>query len=126
MNDQPLNFGPQTNIGQDNSDGTMRAAVLNILKQLSQLTLAMTNAFPPVRRGTCRLGAAAATTVLDTAVTATGRIILFPTSASAATLTGSAGNIYVSAQVAGTSFTVSTANAAAAAGTETFSYVVYP
>ena len=125
MNQSP-NYGPQTNIGQDNADGTTRAAVLNILKQLAQLTLAMTNAFPAVKRGTCKLAAAASTTVLDPGVTAGGRIVLFPTNAAAATLTGSAGSLYLASQVANASFTVSTANAAAAAGTETFSYVIYP
>ena len=123
---QPLNYGPQTNIGQDNADGTTRAAVLNILKQLAQLTLAMTNAFPAVKRGTCKLAASASTTVPDPSVTASGRILLFPTNAAAASLMGGSGSLYLSSQIAAASFTVSTANAAAAAGTETFSYVIYP
>lgn len=69
--------------------------------------------------------AAAATTVVNNAnVTALCKIILVPTNAAAATLMGSNKALYISTRTAGTSFTVATASAAAAAGTETFDYWV--
>lgn len=69
--------------------------------------------------------AAAATTVVnDARITATSRILITPTNAAAATLLQAATALYVSAKVAGASFSVTTANGAAAAGTETFDYVV--
>jgi hypothetical protein len=74
------------------------------------------------KRGSFTLSAAATTTVNDTDVTATSTIMLMPTNAAAATLMGSAKALYISARTAGTSFAVSTASAAAAAGTETFEY----
>lgn len=72
--------------------------------------------------GSFTLGAAALTTVNNANVLAGSRIILTPTNAVAAALMGSAKALYVSARTAGTSFGVTTANAAAAAGTETFDY----
>ena len=68
------------------------------------------------------LGAAATTVVANTGVTPTSRIILTPTNAAAATLMGSAKALYIAAKTDKTSFTVATANAAAATGTETFDY----
>lgn len=69
-------------------------------------------------------GASATTTVLNAAVTATTQVLLIPTNAAAATLMGSNECPYVSSRVAGTSFTLSTAAGTAAAGTETFFYVL--
>jgi hypothetical protein len=74
--------------------------------------------------GTFTCGAAATTTVNDTSVLATSEILLMPTNAAAATLMGAATSLYVSARTAATSFAVTTANAAAAAGTETFEYTI--
>lgn len=74
--------------------------------------------------GTFTCGAAATTTVNDTRVTTTSVIRLMPTNAAAATLMGAATSLYVSARTAATSFAVTTANAAAAAGTETFEYTI--
>lgn len=79
-------------------------------------------------RGTFTCANAAATTVNDATaaalITATSVISLMPTNAAAATLMGAATSLYVSARTAGTSFVVTTANAAAAAGTETFEYEI--
>lgn len=77
-----------------------------------------------VTTGTCTLGAAASTVVSEAAVTAGSIIFLFPTNAAAGTLVGSAKSPYISAKSAGVSFTVTTADGAAAAGTETFNYLV--
>lgn len=74
--------------------------------------------------GTFTASAAATTTVNNSSVTASSQIFLFPTNAAAGTLMGAATAFYVSAKVAGTSFTVSTANGGAAAGTETFAYLM--
>lgn len=82
------------------------------------------NAPPVVPGGTFTCGAAATTTVNDTRVTTTSVIRLMPTNAAAATLMGAATSLYVSARTAATSFAVTTANAAAAAGTETFEYTI--
>lgn len=73
--------------------------------------------------GTFTLSAAATTTVAQTAATATSVIQLTPTNAAAATLMGSVKSLYYTI-TPGTSFTVHTANGAAAAGTETFSYLI--
>ena len=75
--------------------------------------------------GTFTLTAAVTTTVTDKRVTANSVILLTPTNAAAATLMGSAKALYLSARTAQTSFAVSTANAVAAAGTETFQYAIF-
>lgn len=74
--------------------------------------------------GTFTLAAAASTTVTEANVKTNSVIIPFPTNAAAGTLQGSAKSLYVSARTAGTSFAVSTASAASAAGTETFFYLL--
>jgi len=93
-------------------------------EQLSQLVQVLQAIFPRVT-GSFTLAAAATTTVTQPAIRANS-IVLQPvaTNAAAATLMGSTKSLYVSALTPGTSFTVATANGAAAAGTETFSYVV--
>ena len=75
--------------------------------------------------GTFTAAAAATTTVTQTAVTATSFVTLTPTNASAATLMAGATSLYLSARTPGASFAVTTANAAAATGTETFSYLIF-
>lgn len=57
-------------------------------------------------------------------IATTSHVFLFPTNAAAATLQSGVTSLYVSAKTAATSFTVTTANAGNAAGTETFDYVV--
>lgn len=93
--------------------------------QLAALTAAILAVFPTaVFTGSFTLGAAATTVVNNGHVLSSSVIIPFPTNASAATLMGSAKALYISAKSAGVSFTVATASAGAAAGTETFSYLI--
>lgn len=97
----------------------------DITGQLAALVAAVLAVFPTaVFTGSFTLGAAAATVVNNGHVTASSVIIPFPTNASAGTLMGSAKSLYISAKSAGVSFTVATASAGAAAGTENFSYVI--
>ena len=81
---------------------------------------------PPMGTFTC---AANTNTVVtnNAIVSATGSnstITFTPTNAAAATLMGSSKALYISAKSAGVSFTMTTADGAAAAGTETFSYMI--
>jgi hypothetical protein len=62
--------------------------------------------------------------VAQPAVKANSVIQLTPANASAGTIMGSAKSIYISAIVAGTSFTLTTASGTAAAGTEQFYYTI--
>lgn len=74
--------------------------------------------------GTFTCSAAASTTVNDTRVGQGSVILLSPTNAAAATLMAGTKLLYVSALVATASFTVTTQDGTAAAGTETFGYVI--
>ena len=92
---------------------------------LSQLVLTMQN-FLGVQ-GTCgsfTMGAAASTTVAQALVTANSFIFLMPTNAAAATLVAGSSSPYISSKSAGVSFTVATADAGSAAGTETYNYLL--
>jgi parallel beta-helix repeat protein len=73
--------------------------------------------------GSFTLGAVVSTVVNNANVRSGSKIQLVPTNAAAATLMGSAKALYIT-RTPGTSFTVSTANAVAAAGTETFEYTI--
>lgn len=75
--------------------------------------------------GTLTLGAAATTDVANTSITTNSIIVLFPTNAAAANLVAGSSSPYISAVTASTGFTVATADAVAAAGTETFNYIVF-
>ena len=70
------------------------------------------------------MSAAATKVINDTRVTANSYIGVLPTNAAAATLEGGAAHLYVSTRTPGVNFTVATANAASAAGTETFAYSI--
>lgn len=95
--------------------------VQNISKLITTLTglLPFGGAF-----GTFTCAASATTTVTDVNVKTNSVILLMPTNAAAGTLQGSAKSLYISTRTLNTSFVVSTASAAAAAGTETFSYII--
>ncbi len=75
--------------------------------------------------GTFTAAAAASTTITQPAVTSTSVIFLSATNASAGTLMGSNKSLYISARTPGASFAVTTASGVAAAGTETFSYLIF-
>jgi hypothetical protein len=92
------------------------------IQQLSAIYTALLNIFR--NTGTFTMGAAATTVVANVGIQANSQIILIPTNAAAGTLIGSTKSPYVSARSVGTSFTVATASAASAAGTETFFYIV--
>ncbi len=64
------------------------------------------------------------TVVADVNVRAGSLIYLFPTNAAAGTLMGGVKSLYISAKVANTSFTVTTADANPAGGNETFNYEI--
>lgn len=89
-----------------------------------QLLIGVLQAIFPRTFGTFTLAAAATTTVSEPSVASDSFIELRPTNAAAATLMGSNKALYVSAIVAGTSFTVATASGAGAVGTETFAYFI--
>ena len=93
----------------------------NIVRQLTALVQAITGR---VTFGSFTLSAAATTTITQPAVQSNSNIVPFPSNAAAATLMGSTKALSVSAKTAGTSFTVATASGVAAAGTETFTYIV--
>ena len=84
------------------------------------------NRSPIGSAGSFTLDAAATTTVNDAAVTASSKIFLSPTNSAAAGLMGSVKSLHLvpASAVPGVSFDVHTANNAAAAGTETFDYII--
>jgi uridylate kinase len=73
---------------------------------------------------TLTLSAAVTTTKADTSILTGSKIMLTPTNVAAANLMLGTKSLYVSAKTAGTSFAVTTADGTAAAGTETFDYVI--
>jgi hypothetical protein len=91
-----------------------------IISQLRSLVVAISGR---VASGSFTMPAAASLTIVQPGIKANSVIILTPTNAAAATLQGSAKALYYTV-IAGTSFTVLTASAANAAGTETFSYLI--
>lgn len=95
--------------------------LLSIARNLGALIATVQTTLPRVT-GTFTFGAAATAVVPEPSVRSNSIITLIPTNASAATLFGSAKAPYVSARTVGVSFTVSTANAAAAAGGEVINY----
>lgn len=72
--------------------------------------------------GTFTMSAAATKSVTDAHAKTGSLILLMATNAAAGTLMGSAKSLYITP--AAGSFTVSTASGAAAAGTETFTYLI--
>lgn len=90
---------------------------------LGQILVVLRSLFPRIT-GTFTMPVAATKTVTDARINANAVVWLQATNLSAGTLQGSAKNVVVSAVASG-SFTVSTANATNAAGTETFSYTAF-
>ena len=121
-----------TRPGQGSAGGTdIVTAIQGIIRQLASgnantlaLIAALEAIFPRVV-GTFTLAASATTVVTQPAIKSTSIVLLSPTNAAAGTLMGGAKSLYISALTPGTSFTVATASAASAAGTETFQYGVF-
>lgn len=106
---------------QNDSTNQLRGVNSN----LALLVERFATAFPMgASQGTFTCAAAASTVVTDANVKATSTILLTPTNAAAGTLQGDTTHLYLSARSSGTSFTVSTSDAASAAGTETFQYII--
>lgn len=98
----------------------------NLSAQFAALIAAMGTIFPQVEAitgGTFTCANAATTTVTQILTKANSLIFIMPTNAAAGTLMAGATSLYLSARTADTSFAVTTANAGAAAGTETFLYL---
>lgn len=92
---------------------------------IAALTAAVLAVFPArIFTGSFTCGAAVSTVVANGNVLTTSIILCFPTNAAAGTLIGSAKSLYISSKSVGVSFTVATASGVAAAGTETFSYII--
>lgn len=107
----------------ENIDGISQ--LININLNLAKLAERFDDAFPMgAAQGTFTCANAASTTVSDTNTKATSLIFIFPTNAAAATLMAGASSLYLSARTADTSFVLSTADSGAAAGTETFIYIL--
>jgi hypothetical protein len=107
-------------INLDSLVNTMKTANQN----MSLLITTISGLFPRIT-GTFTMAAAATKVVTETGVTASSFIMLSPTNAAAGTLMGSNESLYISAKTAGASFTVATAAGTAAAGTETFAYLIF-
>ena len=73
--------------------------------------------------GSFTMSATASKTVTDANCSSSSYVVLIPTNAAAGTLQGSTKCLYVTA--ANGSFTVTTASGVAAAGTETFNYLIF-
>jgi hypothetical protein len=78
----------------------------------------------PVITGTFTCANNTNTVVTETRAAANSIIMIMPTNAAAGTLQASGEAVYLSARTAGASFTVKTAAGGAAAGTETFQYLM--
>ena len=111
----------QPGMGYDDAITLLKAIATN----LSAQTTAFTGFLGVVGTGgNITLANAATTVVAQALVTANSLIFLYPTNAAAATLVAGSSSPYISAKSAGVSFTVATADAGNAAGTETFSYLL--
>jgi hypothetical protein len=106
--------------------GTLDDIVSNLaggVQNLGRIAQLLDTVFPRAI-GTFTLTAnSATTTVSQASMVANGFPVWIPTNSTAALLEGSAKKLYLASVVAGTGFTLVTANGGTAAGTETFSYV---
>jgi len=92
-------------------------------KEIKRFFDKVCNEINKTQKGSCTLTAnAASTTVADTNVTSSCRIVLFPTSANAAADVGSATGVYISARTQDTSFVLTHPNNANA--DKTFDYII--
>ena len=103
--------------GMETNGRLLIQAVYNLGNILSALL--------PRTVGSATLSASATTVITEPAVAANSYIDWVPPNAAAASLMGSARNPYLSARVAGVSFSLTTANGSTAGGTETIQYSVW-
>jgi hypothetical protein len=96
----------------------------NIVTALNGIAQLLSMSVLPQVAGNFTMAAAATLTIAQPSVSAGSKIFLQPTNAAAGTLQGSAKCLYISAINSGVGFTVATASAGNAVGTETFNYVV--
>lgn len=104
----------------DNADITTKLQQGNQL--MGQLVNIVGNWFPRAF-GSFTMSATASKTIADANCSSSSYVVPIPTNAAAGTLQGSNKCLYVTA--ANGSFTVTTASGAAAAGTETFNYLIF-
>lgn len=114
----------QPNYGNQNQSAGVTDVVTQLQGIVRQLTALVQAINGRTTFGTFTMPVAASLVVPNTAVKGNSVVSLSPTNISAGTLMGGARSLYISALSAGTSFTVATANAANAAGTETFTYTI--
>lgn len=113
------------NNNDPNAGGIVRPIINSLQamnRNISELITAIKAIFPRIY-GSFTMGAAATKTVTDSRVKVGAQIYLQPTNAAAGTLVGSVMCPYIDSVASG-SFVVKTASGAAAAGTETFNYLV--
>jgi len=91
--------------------------------QLMGQLVNIVNGWMPRAFGAFTMSAAASKSVTDANCSSASYVVLIPINAAAGTLQGSAKCLYVTA--ANGAFTVSTASAASAAGTESFLYLIF-
>ena len=114
-----LDSGQKSAAPAIDTEGKLRnetlAKIFNVLSSIFPRTL-----------GAFTLSAAATTVVTQPAVLSTSKVFFVPTNAAAAALMAGAKSLYwdPTATVAGASFSVKTADATSAAGTETFAYFI--
>ena len=104
--------------------GDLVQAAQGILQTLGKINQSL-GAMTRLSAGTFTMAAAASKVVSDTNVASNSIITLTPTNAAAGTLQQSTETLYISSISPGVSFTVATADGGSAAGTETFSYLIY-
>lgn len=106
------------------ADTTMVPHAIGVNSNLADIVKALSTAFPlHSSTGTFTMPASATQTVTDTTIKTSSIVLLMPTNAAAAALMAGSHSLYVSARTQAASFTVTTADGAAAAGTETFGYL---
>lgn len=123
----PQPFAPgQGAAGIGDLNNTLKSVVSQLSTSNANMLalIAVLRAIFPQVFGTFTLAASASTVVTQPVIKANSLPIPIATNAAAAQLMGSAKALYLSALTPGSGFTVSTGNGVAAAGTETFSYVV--
>jgi hypothetical protein len=113
------------NNGQQNqaSPDTIVTLLQALVHYVGDIVGLLQTSFPRIL-GSFTMTATVTLAVPAPTITASGNVTITPRNAAAATLQSGPKALYVSAITAGTGFTVATADATTAAGTEIFSYAV--